>query len=169
MTSATAAHLASLLAREARRLHDFDEADEPESVSAVALEARARVVGVVRALTAGNGSHAAVGILRQPKTRPKDSDTEWLRNKQFWVQQSFAHPLCCNCDTCLNGCSFPSAGIPVLFLRVAEVNHAIPNVEFEGKDCPEPFSITIETEDDPSYTAKNKAVFDRLLKGSGDA
>ena len=93
MSSETASHLASLLA----------------------VEARSRLVGVVRTLEtrrtgddgfnpvrAENASTSVVRMLPQPKTPIKHSDREWLENKAIRVQDG-SHLLCCTCDRCLHG------------------------------------------------------------------
>ena len=69
MTSDTAAHFASLLA----------------------LEARHRLAGVVRALGGDRQDGAAACV-----------SPEKLENKAVAVIGNL-HPLCCDCDNCLNG------------------------------------------------------------------
>lgn len=66
MSNDVAAHLASLLA----------------------VEARQQVLGVVRTLTAENGSTSALRRESQ---------------KQLYIGTTDAHPLCCDCETYLNG------------------------------------------------------------------
>lgn len=59
---------------------DMDPATAAHLASLLAIEARHRMLGVVAVL-----------------------NTERLENKQLYVEQSLAHPLCCDCDPCLNG------------------------------------------------------------------
>jgi len=61
-------------------------------------------------------------------------------------------------------CAFP-ASLPVkLFLRVDHVWFHQP-VDFEGRDCPEPFTIVVTTEEDPKFKKENTAAMKTLLGG----
>jgi hypothetical protein len=66
-------------------------------------------------------------------------------------------------------CSFPASGIPRLYLQVARVYFHQPHVDFEGKECPEPFSVVVTTEDDPDHATKNAAAFKKLVEPSGSS
>jgi hypothetical protein len=81
MSADVAAHLASLLA----------------------VEARHRLAGVVSTLVAENACTSAVRMRPKPKTSQTHPNTELAENKQFYVGQNLAHALQCDCDLCLNG------------------------------------------------------------------
>jgi hypothetical protein len=66
-------------------------------------------------------------------------------------------------------CSFPSAGIPTLLLQVAQVSFHQPRVGFEGRECPEPFDIVIEVDEDPDAHAENADAMKRIARGSAPA
>ena len=65
-------------------------------------------------------------------------------------------------------CSFPTAGIPTLFLVVKLVYFHQPAAsEIDGKECREPFRIAVTTEGDPDHREHNESVFQRLAADKG--
>lgn len=77
---------------------DFGTAD----LSLLAVEARSRMAGVVRTLEAENGSHAVVRRQAAVDRQNGASDSFMAENMPVQVIGN-AHPLCCDCDPCLNG------------------------------------------------------------------
>jgi hypothetical protein len=71
--------------------------------SLLANEARARMTGVVSTLEAENGSRVVVRRLAQPRTSQTVFNTVWAENKPNALTGSSQHPLCCDCEACLNG------------------------------------------------------------------
>lgn len=59
-------------------------------------------------------------------------------------------------------CAFPSSGVPKMFLVVTGVHHR-QSVDFDGKECPEPFWITLTTDGDPAQQELNDAAIASLL------
>lgn len=71
--------------------------------SLLAVEARHRLAGVVRTLEAENAGTSALRMLPQPKTSQTHSRAELAKNSCVPVEPASAHPLCCDCEPCLNG------------------------------------------------------------------
>jgi hypothetical protein len=65
--------------------------------SLLAVEARQRLLGVVRTLEAKNSQlYVGDSVVHTLKTSVRE-------NSQLYVGQSMAHPHFCDCDECLNG------------------------------------------------------------------
>jgi hypothetical protein len=61
-------------------------------------------------------------------------------------------------------CAFPGSGIPKMLLVVTGV-YFHQTVEFEGKQCPEPFRIVVTTDGHPDHREHNDEIFKKLIPG----
>ncbi len=98
----TAGGLAITFAQPLSRL-DMSADVAAHFASLIAIEARHHVAGVVRTLEAENGSTSVVPMRVQPKTRQTELNSFMPKNKPNRVTDGHEHPLCCDCDHCLNG------------------------------------------------------------------
>lgn len=63
-------------------------------------------------------------------------------------------------------CAFPSSGVPKVILLVKCVSHHQVG-DFDGKECREPFHISVTTDDHPDHVEQNRAALARAMKGQG--